>query len=429
MRNHHEHNFDVLILGGGPAGIAAACAAAPHASVAIVDENPALGGQIWRNAFDAGSAQPAARWRHRLQQAQVTRLHGLRVFDAPAPNTLHAESEDGLCILHYKQLILATGARERFLPFPGWTLPNVLGAGGLQAMVKSGLPIAGKHVVIAGSGPLLLAVAAFLKHHQAQITSICEQAPLRRLIPFVASLGTNPSKLVQAAQYRMQLAAAPYRIGWWPAAAQGTAQIESVTITNGNRRQSIPCDYLACGFHLVPNIELPSLLGCLIQHGFVAVKANQQTSIPNIFCAGEITGIGGLEKSLVEGAIAGYTATGQTAAAQKLAARRRKALRFAEAMHRAFSLRHDLRHLPIPSTLVCRCEDVPHERLQPHHSWRSAKLHTRCGMGPCQGRVCGAATQFLYGWQAESVRPPILPVRLETMAQVDNPTAQPPVPS
>lgn len=428
MRNHHEHNFEVLILGGGPAGIAAACAAAPHASVAIVDENPALGGQIWRNSFQPGPSHPAAQWHHRLQQSQITRLHGLRVFDAPAPNTLHAEGPQGLHVLRYQKLILATGARERFLPFPGWTLPNVLGAGGLQAMVKSGLPIAGKHVVLAGSGPLLLAVAAFLKQHQAQITCICEQAPLRRLAPFVTHLVTKPSKLTQALQYRLQLSATPYRIGWWPAAAQGTSQVESVTITNGTRRQALPCDYLACGFHLIPNIELPSLLGCTLQHGFVAVNSNQQTSVSNVFCAGEITGIGGLEKSLIEGAIAGYDATGQSSPAAELAAKRRKAFRFAEAMHRAFELRPQLRHLPAPSTLVCRCEDVSHQRLQQHHSWRSAKLHTRCGMGPCQGRVCGAATQFLYGWPAESVRPPILPVRFETMAQADNPAPKHEIP-
>lgn len=423
MCNSHTHIYDVLILGGGPAGIAAASAAAPQATVAIVDENPSLGGQIWRNSFSPEAPSPAAHWHNRIQQSPITRLHGLRVFAAPAPNTLHAEAQDGLHILHYKKLILATGARERFLPFPGWTLPNIMGAGALQAMVKSGLPIAGKRIVIAGSGPLLIAVAAYLKKHRARVICICEQAPIRQLLPFAKQLVTNTEKLSQALQYRLQLLTVPYRADWWPAVAHGESSLQAITITNGTRRQIIPCDYLACGFHLVPNVELPSLLGCSQSNGFVTVDATQQTSIPSIYSAGEVTGIGGLEKSLIEGAIAGYSATGQSAAARQLSAARSKSLRFSASMERAFALRPELRSLPAPSTLVCRCEDVPHSHLASHPSWRSAKLHTRCGMGPCQGRVCGAATQFLYGWPAQSVRPPILPVRLQTLAQPDNPAS------
>ncbi len=425
MCNAHTHNYDVLILGGGPAGIAAAsAAAAPHTSVAIVDENPTLGGQIWRNSFAADVSDPAAHWYQRIQHSPITRLHDLRVFHAPSPGTLQAEAGNGLHTLHYKKLILATGARERFLPFPGWTLPNIMGAGALQNMVKSGLPITGKRIVIAGSGPLLIVVAAYLKKHHARVICICEQAPLRQLLPFAKGVITNTEKLSQALQYRLQLLTVPYRAGWWPAIARGQSQLETITVTDGARRYIIPCDYLACGFHLVPNIELPSLLGCSQSNGFVKVDTTQQTSIPGIYAAGEITGIGGLEKSILEGTIAGYSATGQSTAAQQLSAARSKSLRFASAMQRAFALRPELRRLPAPSTLVCRCEDVPHSHLVSHSSWRSAKLHTRCGMGSCQGRVCGTATEFLYGWPSESVRPPILPVRLQTLAQAEDPASQ-----
>lgn len=416
MPDIRQSQFDVLIVGGGPAGIAAACAAAANNRVAIVDENPALGGQIWRNAFPNDRDSSTRQWHGKIQNTQVTRLYGLRVFDAPDPGVLHAESPEGLHILRYGKLILATGARERFLPFPGWTLRNILGAGGLQAMVKSGLPIAGKRVVVAGSGPLLFAVAAYLKSHGANILSICEQAPLSQLARFSTSLATQPSKLLQAIQYRRQLRRVLYRIGWWPSAAHGATQLESVTLTDGTRTQTIACDFLACGFHLVPNAELPALLGCQLHEGFVAVDPMQQTSLPGVYCAGEPTGIGGLEKSLVEGAIAGYASTGQTAAAQALFRQRGKARRFASAMHRAFAPRPELKQLPGNDTLVCRCEDVTYERLRQHDSWRAAKLHTRCGMGPCQGRVCGAATNFLFGWPAESVRPPVSPVLFETIA-------------
>ena len=125
--------------------------------VALVDDNPALGGQVWR----AEKAQ-LSQWSTRLRTRRIDLLCGATVFHIDVPSrTLYAETQIGLLKLRYSQLILATGAREVFLPFPGWTLPNVMAAGGLQAMVKSGLPIAGKRVVVAGTGPLLLAVAAF----------------------------------------------------------------------------------------------------------------------------------------------------------------------------------------------------------------------------------------------------------------------------
>ena len=150
----------MLVVGAGPAGMAAAARAAEcGATVGIVDDNADFGGQIWRG----GENQDAARWTASLRDERVTKLFQTRVFDQPEKGMLLAESADDLCELRYQNLILATGARERFLPFPGWTLPNVMGAGGLQAMVKSSLPIRGKRVVVAGTGPLLLAVAAYLR--------------------------------------------------------------------------------------------------------------------------------------------------------------------------------------------------------------------------------------------------------------------------
>src|SRR5205085_4692148 len=111
-----------------------------------------------------------------------------RAFDHPDAGILLAEGPDDTLELRYRKLVLATGARERFLPFPGWTLPNVMGAGGLQAMVKCGLPIRGKRVVVAGTGPLLIAVAAYLHEHGAEIPMICEQACWSRLARFALIL-------------------------------------------------------------------------------------------------------------------------------------------------------------------------------------------------------------------------------------------------
>ena len=415
--NESKNHFEVLVVGGGPAGMAAAARAAElGAKVGILDDNPTLGGQIWRAGSSSDFAsQDAAKWYGLLRAANATILCGRKIFHQPAPGVLWAEGNEDLVELRYKNLVLATGARERYLPFPGWTLPNVMGAGGLQAMVKSGLPITGKRVVVAGTGPLLLAVAAYLRKHGAMIPLICEQAPFSAILRFGGSLLKWPSKIGQSFKLKKELAGVEFAASSWPVAAQGREAIESLTVSRAGTLHTVESDYLACGFHLVPNIELPALLGCEIHEGYVHVNEFQETSVPSIFCAGEPTGIGGVELSLVEGEIAGLAAASSKSRAQALFRKRDKMRRFARALDRAFALRPDLKNLAAPDTLVCRCEDVSYRHLQQYSSWRSAKLHTRCGMGACQGRICGPATQFLFGWTPDSVRPPIYPVRIASL--------------
>jgi D-hydroxyproline dehydrogenase subunit alpha len=148
------------------------------------------------------------------------------------------------------------------------------------------------------------------------------------------------------------------------------------------------------------------------------VNEFQETTVKGIFCAGEPTMIGGVDLALVEGQIAGMASSEHSEESKTLFGHRDKARRFARLLDATFQLRDELRKLPQVDTIVCRCEDVVHSRMQQHSSWRSAKLQTRCGMGPCQGRVCGPAAQFLYGWSVESVRPPVFPARLESLAVV-----------
>jgi D-hydroxyproline dehydrogenase subunit alpha len=418
MNSRFPASFEVLIVGGGPAGIAAAVSAAEAgASVGIVDENPALGGQIWRGeASIQQHSTEASNWNKRSKKAGVTTVCGKRVFHQPEPGILLAEGPDDLVQLSYRNLVLATGARERFLPFPGWTLPNVMGAGGLQAMVKSGLPVRGKRVVVAGTGPLLLAVASYLRGHGARVSLICEQARWSKLGRFSVALLRFPEKIRQGLQLRKDIRGIPFAASSWAVAAHGKRALEAVTISRAGRSETLECDYLACGFHLVPNSELAALLGCRICNGYVQVNDLQGTTVERIFCAGEPTGIGGVELALIEGQIAGLAAAGRNSEAAKLLSKRQRWRRFARVMDDTFCLRPELRNLPSAETLVCRCEDVPYSRLQEHSSWRSAKLHTRCGMGPCQGRICGPATQFLFRWNPDSVRPPVFPARVENLA-------------
>jgi NADPH-dependent 2,4-dienoyl-CoA reductase/sulfur reductase-like enzyme len=424
MSSEAQQHFEILVIGGGPAGMAAAARAAECGTrVGIVDDNFRLGGQIWRGGSDDSRSEDAketeaSQWVERVRASGATALCGLRVVHQPEAGILLAENLDGFCELTYEKLVLATGARERFLPFPGWTLPSVMGAGGLQAMVKCGLPIRGKRVVVAGTGPLLLAVAVYLRKHGAEIPVICEQASWSDLAKFGFALFGGPEKIIQGFQLKRDLAGVPFVANSWPLAVHGQRTLESVTISRAGKSENSACDYLACGFHLVPNVELPLLLGCAVNNGCVQVDDFQTTTLPSIFCAGEPTGIGGVELALIEGQIAGLAAAGHAIGAKELFSKRKKARRFARFLDRTFRLRPELRSLPLPETIVCRCEDVSYSRLQQHNSWRAAKLHTRCGMGPCQGRICGPATQFLFNWNPDSVRPPVFPVRVETLAAV-----------
>src|SRR5262249_50543355 len=167
------------------------------------------------------------------------------------------------------------------------------------------------------------------------------------------------------------------------------------------------------------------MLGCGLAEGFVKAGWLQQTSQPGIYCAGEPTGIGGVELSLLEGQIAGYAAAGATESVEGLVHDRGRYRRLATAMHSAFRLKPELARLPQDDTWLCRCEDVTMGRVGKCAWGKDAKLETRCGMGPCQGRVCGAAAAFLFGWTIPSVRPPIFPARCSSLAAVSTVTESP----
>ncbi len=410
MKPCTKEHCRILIVGAGPAGIAAACAASEAGPVAVLDDNPAPGGQIWRGRQN--------RWTARLRESGGTVFHQARAIARLPDRTLLVERNAEPVLFHYEKLILATGARELFLPFPGWTLPGVTGAGGLQALVQGGVPIAGKRVVVAGSGPLLLAVAAHLRQRGAIIAAIVEQAPRTRLMRFAAQLWRWPAKIAQAIELQWALRGVKLLADAWPVAAHGDRCLDSVLLRTPTGERRISCDYLACGFGLVPNIELAALMGCELRAGCVAVDEWQQTTVPGVFCAGESTGIGGVDRSLIEGQIAGNIAAGELTRAAKLLGARRRVDAFSAGLAACFSLREELRRLADATTIVCRCEDVPLGNAAAHDDARGARLHERCGMGACQGRVCGPALDFMLGWKGPSgrARPPLFPTAMATLA-------------
>jgi D-hydroxyproline dehydrogenase subunit alpha len=422
--------YDVIVVGAGPAGMTAAAAAAEAGGrVCLLDDNLSAGGQIWRGANRGALASQSHSKEFlqcviRIRDSKAEIRCASRVVSQPGPATLRVEQEnswqenswrESSCVdLRYQRLILATGAREVFLPFPGWTLPGVMGAGGLQALVKAELPIAGKRVVLSGSGPLLLAVAAELTRRGARIEGVFEQAPLASLFRLSAALIMHPARLIEGLRYRVSTHQSSYNTGSWVTEAHGSDRLVAVTVSIGGKLREIPCDFLGCGFHLAPNLELPRLLGCRVESGAVSVDAEMQTSVLGVSCAGELTGVGGLEKAMIEGEIAGRSAVGKSSA--HFHHRRERLARFGRALDTAFRVRDEIATLARGETVICRCEDVTRAALAEARTWREAKLHTRCGMGPCQGRVCGPATAMLFGWQQGGVRPPLMPASLATLA-------------
>jgi D-hydroxyproline dehydrogenase subunit alpha len=455
----------VAVVGAGPAGIAAAVTAAEAgADVVLVDMTARPGGQVWRHADGAarGSAaalpRPARRWLARLDRSAVQVLAGWTVVDAwqqsddgtaavpagpPSGAALSAtpaasaptpclvlERGDAVLTVMADALVLATGARERFLPFDGWTLPGVFGIGGVQALLRSGLDVAGRRVVVAGSGPLLLPAAAAMARAGAEVVEVAEQAPAQRVMRFAASLWRSPLKLAYAAACRGAFAHGRYRAGTWVAQAlpgrhhahssgrsahtAGDDALAAVVLTDGRRVRTVSCDVLCTGYGLVPETALARLLGCALDDGCVAVDDGQRTTVPGVLCAGEPTGVDGMDGAIIEGRIAGIAAAGGEPAPRLVQARRRSR-GFGLLLEETFAPRAELQRRVAADTIVCRCEDVRHGAIAACGSAREAKLVTRAGMGPCQGRVCGPATEFLFGWTGDTVRTPLLPARISTL--------------
>ena len=403
---------DVAVVGAGPAGLAAACRAAEAGRrVVVLDEAPHLGGQIWRHRDRALLPAAARKWLERFDRSGALALPGTSVVDV-TDRWVSGIRRHEMVRVEAPRLVIATGARELFLPFPGWTLPNVAGVGGLQALLKSGVSFAGKRVALAGAGPLLLPVAASLARAGARLVVVADRTAPAKFRGLAAGLLSRPGDLWQGLRYRAAFAGVPYRWGTRVVKATGEGRVTEVTLSSRGRTWTASVDVLGTAAGLVPNSELARLGGCDVRDGTVVVDDTQRTTRDHIWCAGEPTGVGGVDLAQVEGEIAGLDASGRPVPPSLGAARDR---------HRAWARRLDEAFRvvdpdpPPPDTLVCRCEDVPLGALRRDWSFRQAKLYTRVGMGSCQGRVCGAALRAWYGWNPDSARTPLVPATVASL--------------
>lgn len=442
--------YDLAIVGAGPAGLAAAVTAADLGmSVVVLDAAAAPGGQYYRHpAPGLGAARPEAlhdgwaafadlvrRLDRHTGTGKVRHLTNHHVWTVERGGstawTAHAVTGpdgpgQGRAAVTSRALLLATGSYERQLPFPGWTLPGVVGAGGAQAMLKSGLVLPGRRIVVAGSGPLLLAVAGSLAAAGAKVPAVVEAAGYAGYARNPRTLAANPGKLFEGAVH----GAALLRHGLRPRTrsavteAHGTDRVEAVTVSRLDRDwrpvpgtgRRIACDALAVGHGLVPQLELATGLGCATHRtpdGTYALVLDdrQRTSVPGVWAAGEAGGVGGAQLALAEGELAALTIAAVSRSAVRPDARRAVALRRTRSRLRAFAAVMAAAHRPGPGwpdwlsddTDVCRCEEVPAGEVRAAvadlgaHDARTVKLFTRAGMGWCQGRMCGPAVDCLAG--------------------------------
>ncbi len=448
-------NHQILVLGGGPAGLnAAKYAANAGADVGLIDSGVRLGGQYWRHTgdisvdhamhhnFDQGSLLIDAV----LTNPQIKVYLECQIWSVSIVND-SIVLRSLFQIFQTQKLIIATGAYDRSIPFPGWDIPGVITAGAAQALLKGSGVIAGKNIVVAGTGPFLLPVAAGISRHGGNIVGVLEAAYKTSWVKGITTLIRSPFKIVEGFGYIKTLRKnkVELRFGHAVTAAHAGADglLESVTVANIDRNfnvkstYSLKCDVAAISWGFTPDTSIAGALDVRqrVNHdGSVIIevdddqRAIQSNALIEIYAAGESTGIGGSELALAEGAIAGLAAAHDPGISNQLRKLRRRAQKFAHTLSKVYPVASGWQSWLTSETLICRCEEVTYQTVREAAEElgaidaRGAKLMTRCGMGMCQGRICGRSISDLFdGNQVDRIqfasRPIITPITLGELAQ------------
>ena len=413
-------SYELLIVGGGPAGLAAAAEAARRGlEVALVDERPTLGGQIFKQpglvVRDAGAlGGDHVRGRALIDAAERS---GARVLLRTSCLTLRGTEavlagEGGQARkVTAGHVLLAPGAHDRPVAFPGWTLPGVLTAGAAQTIVKAHRVTPGERLLFAGSGPLALAFPAQLHHYGVNVVAALEAGPAPRpgdVARLAAAARGNVPLLRDAARYRSELlrGRVPLRYRRIVVRAEGHDRVEAVVHAavdddwrvRPGTEERVEVDALCIGYGFFPSVELFRVAGCELGYDedlggpVVAVDAWQRTTVPGVLAAGDGTGVRGSYVAEDQGRLAVLGLAADEAAAAPVRRRLEQRLRFQRALNRMYRVGPGIYELTTADTVICRCEEIRREELDraidATPDINVVKAFTRATMGLCQGRNC-----------------------------------------
>ncbi len=459
-----EHPVDLAVIGAGPAGLAASVTAADAGlSVLLLDMAERIGGQYWRHLADEAEEDGAGSHHHgwarfvKLRARINAHVRGGRIIHRASQTVWSLERAGSVCVVHAiggervrlpysaraRAVIVATGAHDRQLPFPGWTLPGVMAGGGAQSLLKGSGVAPGRRAVVAGTGPFLLPVADTLLAAGVDVVEIVEPNAPWRMLGRPGATVAGVGKLPEAVGYgtRLRRHHVTVSTGHAVIAAHGRERLRSVIVARvdaawrvvpGSERE-VACDLLTVGYGFTPQIELALAAGCATAVGsdgslVVGTDPAGRTSVSGIYAAGETTGVGGADLALIEGELCGAAVIedlrrGARGAANRrgrraprarrrlLEARRRSLLAFAAGVNGVFSIQPGWEEWLEAETIICRCEEVPYARVRGalddlgSGDARTVKLLARPGMGLCQGRICGAAVARLAASRRAAAAP------------------------
>jgi NADPH-dependent 2,4-dienoyl-CoA reductase/sulfur reductase-like enzyme len=461
----------LVVIGGGPAGLSAAIAAArAGVPVLVIDENLQAGGQIYRQlpepyhvndpaalGVDYADGQTLLQQVERLSD-RITIWNDALIWSVFDSRQLAIAKGNDLMLVQAEAIVVATGAFERPVPVPGWTLPGVMTAGGAQVLLKSQRVLPGQRVLLAGSGPLQLVVANQMLNAGMDVVAVADSASAFNAWRYLPDLVRRPDLIKQGLDYLYRLKRGGVQMlrSHVLQAIEGDKQAQRAVLGKvdfagrpvGADKITFNVDTVCIGYGLIPSIWLTFMLGCthaynpLVGGWIPAYNENMQTDQPGVFVAGDGAGIAGVLVAKREGRIAGLYAAAHTGMisieqAEQAARSERKPLaslgKFRRALDHMYRIPSDLYANISDDTIVCRCEGVTAGEIrravrEGTTALNDIKKRTRSGMGYCQGTNCTPTIAAIlareFGVKPETIkmmttRPPARPIPLALLLATD----------